>query len=246
MAQEIVGEFIDYTVNGNTFEGYFAYDKSSSETRPAIMLAHAWDGQNDHMRTMAQDYAARGYLAFALDAYGKGKRGKADGDNSHLMAPLLEDRAQLLDRLTASLNVLRAHKLADTTRVAAIGFCFGGLCVLDLARSGTSDLNGVVSVHALFSAPDIGPQKPINTKVLILHGWEDPMAPPQDVVNIATELTNAGADWHMTAFGHAMHAFTHEGANNPDMGVMYNAPAARRTQVATNAFLSEIFNPLDQ
>ena len=233
------GEFLEYTVNGDVFEGYVAFDRSSKDKRPAILLAHAWDGQNEHIRAMAREYAERGYIALALDAYGKGVRGDVDGDNSHLMNPLLENRALLRDRMIGALNVLRNHKYADTERVAAIGFCFGGLCVLDLARTGTTDVNGVISIHALLGAPNL-PAQPIRTKVLILHGWEDPMAPQQDVLDVSKELTEAGADWHFTAFGHAMHAFTHEGANKPEQGILYNEPAARRTKTATDLFLSEI------
>ena len=233
--------FFDYECDGLTFEGYFAFDSSRTDKRPGVLLAHAWDGQNEHMRNMARDYASRGYVAFALDAYGKGVRGDVDGDNSSLMNPLMESREKISRRMVASLNTLRAHELVDTSRVVAIGFCFGGLCVLDLARSGNEDVHGIVSIHALLTPPSSKSERSISAKTLILHGWEDPMAPPSDVMAIAKEFTDAGADWHLTAYGHAMHAYTHEGANKPEAGILYNEAAANRTAIATQNFMDEVF-----
>jgi dienelactone hydrolase len=157
------------------------------------------------------------------------------------MAPLLADRALLRRRLLAALAAASAHKLADTTRVAAIGYCFGGLCVLDLARANAPGLKGSVSFHGIFAPPGIGTQPPIKAKVLILHGWDDPYAQPNDVLAVARELTEAGADWQINAYGHAKHAFTVAGANAPERGIVYQANADRRSWAAMEFFLRELF-----
>jgi dienelactone hydrolase len=131
--------------------------------------------------------------------------------------------------------------MVDPQRIAAMGYCFGGLCVLDLARSATPHVKGVVSIHGLFAKPELGEQPPISAKVLVLHGWDDPMAPPAHVLALAQELTAARADWQLHAHGHAMHAFTHAQAAAPERGLQYHADAARRSWLATRNFLEEVF-----
>ena len=122
-----------------------------------------------------------------------------------------------------------------------MGYCFGGLCALDVARSGTTEVKGAVSIHGIFPPPNVGPQVDIATKVLILHGWDDPMAKPADVEMVARELTDANADWQLHAYGHAMHAFTGHGVDMPERGLKYDANADRRSWVAAVAFLAEVF-----
>jgi len=128
----------------------------------------------------------------------------------------------------------------DAARVAAIGFCFGGLCVLDIARTG-EDLAGVVSFHGLFAPPGNTSGNSVKAKVLALHGWDDPMAKPEDAVALGSEMTAMGADWQLHAFGNTMHAFTNPDANDADMGTVYNAAADRRSWIAMQNFLHEIF-----
>jgi dienelactone hydrolase len=123
-----------------------------------------------------------------------------------------------------------------------MGYCFGGLCALDLARAAPSGLLGAVSFHGLLKAPGITPQAPVTAKVLVLHGWSDPMAPPADVEAFGTEFTAAGADWQLHAYGHTLHAFTVEGANAPQNGMAYNANAARRSWASMKAFFEEVFS----
>jgi dienelactone hydrolase len=156
------------------------------------------------------------------------------------MQPFLDDRATLRRRITAALDALKSHPLVDSDRVAAIGFCFGGLCVLDLARSVPPSLRGVVSFHGLFHPPKLGEQAKIEAKILMLHGYDDPMATPEHVVAIANELTQAKADWQLHAYGHTSHAFTNPEAQSPDHGLMYNATADRRSWLAMQNFLEEV------
>jgi dienelactone hydrolase len=233
-------EYLDYRDGDTTCEAYVAYDDSSTGTRPGILVSHAWGGQSDFERQKAEQLAELGYVGFALDLYGKGVRGGSMEENAKLMQPFLEDRGVLRQRISASLDAMKSHPRVDQACVAAVGYCFGGLCVLDLARSVPAGLRGVVSVHGLLHAPGLGDQPPIAAKVLILHGYEDPMAKPEHVLAIAKELTDAEADWQLHAYGGTMHAFTNPNANMPENGLLYSAVADRRATAAMNDFFAEV------
>ncbi len=233
-------EYSEYTDGKLNCEGFFAYDDSKKEKRPCVMVHHAWAGQSDFEREKAQQLAKYGYVGFALDLYGKGNRGSNFDENAKLMQPFLDDRAMLLQRMKAALDAAKKHPMVDANRIASIGYCFGGLCVLDLARSGAT-VRGVVSYHGLFAPPNIGKQGKITSKVLILHGYDDPMAKPDSMLEVAKELTDAGADWQIHAYGHTVHAFTNPEANIPENGIVYDANADRRSWIAMRNFLEEIF-----
>ncbi|WP_257459357.1 dienelactone hydrolase family protein [Archangium lipolyticum] len=235
-------EFLDYTEGDSVFEAYVARPSDTGAPRPCVLVAHEWSGLNGAMRAMAEKVARLGYVAFALDVYGKGIRGSETGDNSHLMDPLMADRALLRRRLLAGLAAARRHPSVDTRRIAAIGYCFGGLSVLDLARAAPPDLRGVVSIHGVLQPPNLGAQAPITTRVLVLHGWSDPLAPPADVVELARDLTGAGAPWELHAYGHAQHAFTFAGANMPERGIVHHPEADRRSWIALRTFLEEVLS----
>jgi dienelactone hydrolase len=235
-------EFLDYTEGDTVFEAYVAHAPDTGTPRPCVLVAHEWSGLNASMRATAERVARLGYVAFALDVYGKGIRGSETGDNSHLMGPLLADRALLRRRLLAGLAAARRHPAVDASRIAAIGYCFGGLGVLDLARAAPPDLRGVVSIHGVFQPPNLGTQAPITTRVLVLHGWADPLAPPADGVALARELTEAGAPWELHAYGHAQHAFTFVGANMPERGIVHHPEADRRSWAAMRTFLEEVLS----
>lgn len=229
---------IEYREGDNVFEGHMAWNDSVSGPRPAVLVSHAWGGRDDFSCRRAEDLAALGYVGFALDVYGKGILGGSVEENQALMKPMLEDRALLRRRLAAALACVREQSEVDATRVAAIGYCFGGLCVLDMARDG-ADLRGVVSFHGLLSAPEI-PNSEISSKILVLHGHDDPMVPPEQVLNFEQEMTAAGADWQLHAYGHTQHSFTNPEANNPDLGAAYQPDAARRSWASMQAFLEEV------
>lgn len=148
---------LDYTDGQLTFEAYVAHDGAGGGRRPCVLIAHQWAGQSDYERGKADELAGMGCVGIAVDVYGKGVRGGLMDDNSALMAPLLADRALLRRRLLAAVAAARAHPLVDADRVAAIGYCFGGLCALDMARAGAPGLRGVVSFHGVLSPPDLGP-----------------------------------------------------------------------------------------
>jgi len=232
---------IDYQDGNTELQGYLAWDDASDGKRPGVMVSHAWRGRADFENAKAEELARLGYVGFALDLYGKGVQGDSVEENSALMQPFLDDREMLQKRLQGSLDVLGSQDEVDASRLGAIGFCFGGLCVLDLARIG-ADLNGVVSFHGLFGSPGNTAENKIKARVLVLHGWDDPMATPDQVVTLGEELTRMGADWQIHGYGNTMHAFTNPDANDPDFGTVYQPDADRRSWNAMQNFLSEIFD----
>ncbi len=234
-------EYFEYKDASTICEAFISYDKSSERKRPCVLISHAWGGQSDFERQKAIKLAELGYVGIALDNYGKGKRGTSMDENAKLMQPFMDDRAMLLQRLKAGISAAEKHPSVDNTKIAAIGYCFGGLCVLDLARSADRRLRGVVSFHGLFGPPGINNQEKITASILILHGYDDPMASPENVLEIGKELTTAGADWQLHAYGSVVHAFTNPEAKMPENGILYNEQADKRSWIAMRNFLEEIF-----
>ena len=162
-----------------------------------------------------------------MDLYGKGVRGAIDGDNSHLMNPLLDDRELLHKRLLAGFNTVKSFAEIDATRIYVLGFCFGGLCALDLARLNPPGLKKAAAVHSLLHAPqNIHLPDTIEAEVLLLHGWKDPVARPDAFLAFCDEMHNKKTNWSVKVYGNAMHAFTHKGAAFPERGILYDQKAA--------------------
>jgi dienelactone hydrolase len=231
---------VEYRDGEVLLEGRLSWDDAQSGARPGILVAHTIAGRGTLEETKADKLAELGYVAFALDLYGKGVRGETPEDNRELMNGQLADRAAMQRRLLCALAVLRAQGEVDAARTGAIGFCFGGLCVLDIARTG-EDLAGVVSFHGLFGAPGNTEGNRIRSKVLVLHGWDDPMATPDAVKSLAAELSSMGADWQLHAYGNTMHAFANPAANDRERGTVYDADADRRSWQAMKNFFEELF-----
>lgn len=236
----IVSNTVDYLDGDVVLEGFFAYDDAVAGRRPAVLISHAWGGRDEFVAGKAKKLAALGYVGFALDMYGKGKRGSSVEENSQLMQPFMDDRAMLQKRIGAALAAVKLLPWVDDQRIAAIGFCFGGLCVLDLARTG-ADLKGVASFHGLLVPPANLPASAIKAKVLVMHGNDDPMVPVEQVIALEKELTDAGADWQIHVYGNTVHAFTNPLANDPGFGTVYNPVADQRSWTSLTAFLQEIF-----
>jgi dienelactone hydrolase len=232
---------IEYGDGDSVLEGRLAWDDDFTGPRPGVLVSHAWSGRSAYEDGKADALARLGYVAFALDLYGKGIRGTSPEENAALMKPFLDDRVMLQERLLRSLDTLREQPEVDAGRAAAIGFCFGGLCVLDIARSG-AELAGVVSFHGLLVSPGNTDGNRARARVLVLHGWDDPMATPDAVLNLATEMTALGADWQLHAYGNTQHAFTNPAANDPERGTVYDEVADRRSWQAMMSFLDEIFD----
>jgi dienelactone hydrolase len=220
--------------------GFLAYDDRIDAPRPAVLIAPDWSGRNELVCTKAKLLADMGYLAFALDMYGHGRVGITTDEKKALMDPFVNDRLLLGDRVRAAYDAVVGMSEVDVARVAIIGFCFGGLCALDLARSGL-DIKGAVSFHGLLNKPKGLSPAPIKAKILALHGYDDPMVRPEQVNEFCHEMTEAKADWQVHSYGHVQHAFTNPDAQDAHAGLVYNDLAAKRAWNAMTGFFQEIF-----
>ena len=234
----IVEQAVEYHDGEALLEGLLFRDDARPGPLPAVLIAHAWAGRDEFVARKARRLAWHGYAAFCLDMYGKGVRGSNPAENTALMMPFMKDRVLLARRMQAALATLRAQPGIDRGRIAAMGFCFGGLCVLDLARSG-ADVRGVVSFHGLLKPSGL-PARPVTAKVLALHGYDDPMAPPEEVVAFGREFTAANADWQLHAYGNTVHAFTNPEATDGQGGLLYSDRADRRSWHSLMQFLDEV------
>jgi dienelactone hydrolase len=223
---------------GEALEGVLVARRDGAR-RPGVILFPTVMGVSELELGFARDLVHLGYTGFVADLFGSKFRGAPRETMFAEMQRLRGDRAGLRRRLTAVLERVRGLDAVDEGAIAAAGYCFGGQCALDLARSG-ADIAGAASFHGLFDAPALEPQ-PIRAKVIAFHGWDDPMVPPEQVVALARELTDAGADWQMHAFGHTSHGFTNPNAHGEIPGVQFNATAAERAWTAFVNFLEELF-----
>jgi dienelactone hydrolase len=227
--------------DGAAFENLAVFDDAAEGPRPGVLLFPNILGTKEADFAYAERVAALGYAVLVADVYGQGKRTRRDDpDMGRYMAELNDDRALMRNRVNAPLGWLKGLPQVDAARTAAIGFCFGGKCVLDLARSG-ADFAGGVSFHGVYDAPAF-PNAAIRAKLLICHGWDDPIAPPDATVALAKELTQAECDWQIHAYGHTGHAFTDHAVNMPEKGLAYSADADRRSFRSMADFFADLFD----
>jgi len=232
----VVTKAVSYEADDLACEAYVAWEDAGQGPRPGVLVSPTVMGRSTFEEDKARRLAELGYVGFAIDIYGRAERPESMGAARPLMDALNADRRLLQVRMAAALAALRRLPQVDESRTAAIGYCFGGKCVLDLARTG-ADIAGVASFHGLFEAPPFPTAARIGAKVLALHGWDDPLAPPDKVLSLAEELTAAGADWQLHAYGHTAHGFT-----NPARETMYRPDADRRSWRALRNFLDELFD----
>ena len=234
-------EVVEYKHGDVVLEGYLAYDDAVKGRRPGVIVVHEWWGLNNYAKMRTEQIAKLGYIAFAIDMYGKGMRAKDAKEAGSLSGIYRGDRPLMRARANAGLEVLRNHPMTDIKRIAAIGYCFGGTTVLEMARSG-AELAGVVSFHGGLSTPNPGDAKNIKGKVLVLHGADDPAVPPDQVIAFQDEMRKANVDWQMVSYGGAVHSFTNPDAGrDPSRGSAYNEKADRRSWEAMKFFFGEIF-----
>ena len=237
----IHSESVEYRHGDKVLEGYLAYDDSMEGKRPGVLVVHEWKGLGDYAKRRANELAQLGYIAFALDMYGKGVFAKTHDEAGKLAGIYFSDRTLVRARARAGLDVLLKHPLTDTRRVAAIGYCCGGTSVLELARSG-AQIAGVVSFHGNLVTPHPGDAKNIKCKVLVLHGANDFFMKPDQVLAFQEEMRQAKVDWQMTYYGGCVHAFTlPEVGNDASTGLAYNELADKRSWRAMKDFFEEIF-----
>jgi dienelactone hydrolase len=232
---------IEYKQGDTVLQGFMAWNDAQQGRRPGVLVVHQWMGLTDYEKVRAEQLADLGYVAFAADIYGKGVRPQTREEAGVQAGKFKSDRALLRARVKAGLDVLHASDLVDPARIAAIGYCFGGTAVLELARSG-ADIAGVVSFHGGLDAPDPNDGKNIKAKVLVLHGADDPFNSAENVAAFQQEMRSGHVDWQMVYYGGAVHAFTQKAAgNDPSKGAAYNARADRRSWQAMRNFFAEIF-----
>ncbi len=219
-------------------KGVYYTPANAATPLPVVLVTPAWDGPVQEIHDKARKLAAEGYIALVVDVYGNGK---TESDLSQLMAtlgPYMDNRALLLQRMQAAFAAAKTIPGGDAGRIGAIGYCFGGTAVLDLAR-GCNEVRAVVSFHGGLAGNEIEQREHIGAHVLVLHGEDDPLVPPAQVADFKAEMSARNADWQLHAYGHTMHGFTRPGANNPDFGNLYSPVADARSWRAMRDFLDE-------
>jgi len=232
---------VEYKQGGTTLEGVLVWDDAVQGQRPGVLVVHQWMGLTDYENHRAEMLAQLGYVAFCADIYGKGVRPKDTAEAGAQAGKYKGDRQLLRSRVNAGLDTLRQQPLVDSKHIAAIGYCFGGTTVLELARS-SANIAGVVSFHGGLDAPDPNDGKNIKCKVLICHGADDPFSSPQDIAALENEMRNGGVDWQLIKYGGAVHSFTQPMAGNDNSkGAAYNEKADKRSWEEMKRFFAEIF-----
>lgn len=233
-------EVVEYKDGDTVLEGYLAYDDAWTGARPAVVIVHQWMGLTDYEKMRAQQLAEKGYLAFALDIYGKGVRPTNQQDAGALAGKYKGDIKSYRQREKAALDYLAQNKKVDAHRVVIMGYCFGGTGALEAARAGFPVI-GVVSFHGGLSTPN--PQETVNIKpkILVMHGAIDPNVPRKEVEVFMDEMNKAKADYQFIAYSGAVHAFTQKSAGDDiSKGIAYNEAADRRSWQAFMMFLQEL------
>jgi len=232
---------ISYKHGDVELEGYLAYDDSIKGKRPGVLVVHEWWGLNDYARKRAEKLAGMGYVAFALDMYGKGKVTKHPEQAGEWSSQVRSNMKLWQQRALAGLEVLKKDPRTDTRRIAAIGYCFGGSTVQQLAYSG-ADIKGVVSFHGHLLSPAVDQVNEVKAKILICHGAADPLAKEGVVENYIAAMEASGLDWQMIIYGGAKHGFTNPDADKAGIAALgYSKSADQRSWADMQVFFAEIF-----
>jgi dienelactone hydrolase len=234
---------VEYRDGPVVLEGYLAYDDASQDVRPGILIAPEWWGLTDYPKHRAEELAQMGYVAFVIDMYGNGKTTADPKQAGEWSTPFHNDRNLMRRRAQAGLDALLNQKYVDPNHVAAIGYCFGGAAVLELARAGVP-LAGVISFHGDLSRTRNESPDHIKAKVLVCQGADDPFTPPTAVAEFEQEMKEAKANYQINVYGGAVHAFTNPNADQFHIpGIAYNQQADRRSWSALKNFFAELFEP---
>jgi dienelactone hydrolase len=238
----VVTRTVSYRHDGVSLQGYLAYDNALKGKRPGVLVVHEWWGLNDYARKRATQLAAMGYVAFALDMYGKDKVADHPEQAKEFMKQVTENVDTWQKRALAGLAILKKQPNTDSSRIAAIGYCFGGSTVQQLAYSG-ADIRGIVSFHGSLIPPTESAVKQTKAKILICHGASDPFTKPEAMQAYIAAMNASDIDWQMDIYGHAKHGFTNPGADKHGMPALgYNRHADLRSWEAMRQFFNEIFS----
>lgn len=231
---------IQYQHEKLTLKAFVALPETAIQPAPAVLVAPDWQGRNAFACEKTKALAEEGYIGFALDMYGDARLGKDKTENRALMTPIRDNRPLLLERMEAALATLKTIDVVNPEKIAVIGYCFGGLCALDLARGG-AEIRGAVSFHGLLNGPEIIPEPKIKAKVLVLHGHLDPLVSNEQISEFTKEMTGRNVDWQMHVYGQAAHSFTNPEANDNEMGLHYHPLSDQRSWQSCCRFLAEVF-----
>ena len=236
---QVKSEVIDYKHGDVALQGYLAWNPAIAGKRPGVMIIHEWKGHGEYVRRRADQLARLGYAAFAADMYGKGVYAKDHDEAGKLAGAFFKDRKLTRERAAAGLEVLKNHATCDPTRVAAMGYCFGGMTVLEMARAGL-DVRGVASFHGILATPE--PAKEIKARVIVFNGKDDKFISAKDILAFEEEMKGAKANFEFIAYEGAVHSFTvKEAGDDPSKGMAYNEKADKSSWTKLESFLKEVF-----
>jgi dienelactone hydrolase len=236
---KVVTRTVPYQHEGKTYQGYLAYDDAKKGPRPGVLVVHEWWGLNDYARSRTRQLAEMGYVAFAADMFGEGKTTRDPKEAQAWSSAVSSQPGQLAVLSKAALDVLRKQDSVDSDKLAAIGFCFGGTTVLQLAYAGVP-LKATVTFHGSLVVPDSAQAQKIRSPILILHGAKDSFIKPETIDGLQKALDAVKADWYMVTYANAVHAFTNPEADSFKIpGIGYNEKAARRSWDEMQRFFAE-------
>lgn len=237
----LVTKTVEYQHKDATLEGYLAYDDSIQGKRPGVIVVHEWKGLNDYAKMRAEELAKLGYAALAIDMYSQGIRPQTHEEAAKVSGLYRADRQLMRDRAQAGLDFFKTQDILDPSKIAAIGYCFGGTTVLEMARAGM-DVKGVASFHGGLDTPVPAKAGDIKAKVIAFHGAEDGFVKPEVVEGFKKEMETSKADWQLVEFGGAVHSFTVPSAgSDKSTGMAYNPEADKRSWKMLESFLKEVF-----
>jgi len=241
----VQGKAMDYVVNGVTLKGYLAFDDAITEKQGAILVVHEWWGHNAYARKRADMLAALGYTALAVDMYGEGKSTEHPKEAKAFMNTFFENASEGKARFLAAIELLKQQKQVDSTKIAAVGYCFGGGVVLNMARSGV-DLVGVASFHGSLSTKNPAQKGAVKAKILVLHGADDKMISTEQVDAFHKEMVSANVDVEFISYPATQHSFTNPDADKFQqkygLPVAYNEKADKASWEKLQQFLTTVFN----
>ncbi|WP_339547350.1 dienelactone hydrolase family protein [Pseudomonas sp. RA_35y_Pfl2_P32] len=238
---QITVRSVVYQIDGQPYESRLAFDAAHSGPRPGLLMAPNWMGVGAGAEEIAKAVAAKGYVVLIADLYGQAVRPQNNDQAGAAMMPLKNDRALLRERMQVAFQQLQgqAEAAVDTSKLATFGFCFGGCCALEFARTG-APVKAAVSFHGTLDTPDASDANNIKGSVLVLHGASDPLVPKEQLPAFEAEMNAAGVDWQLLSYGGAVHSFTDPHANVPGM-MMYDAKVAGRAFRSMHDLLDEVF-----
>ncbi len=239
---EVQTKSITYNDGDVVLEGFVAWNADpAANARPGVLVVHQWMGLTDYEQSRCKQLAALGYVAFALDIYGQGVHPANPQEAGKLSGSYKADRELYRRRLNLGLEQLRQQPGVDTSQLVAIGYCFGGTGAIELARSG-ADIDGVVSFHGGLDSPSPDDGQKIKSKILILHGANDPFVPQDGIEAMRAEFDSAGVDWQMISYSGTVHSFTQPMAGNDNSrGAAFNPLSDKRSWLAMQQFFNELF-----